>query len=577
MSLQTSNHHTAMQATFVAPSKSAQSVNMVPSAWRFIVLPNLSGGSYKDMTAQVRIDQAHGTNSPLAQFNWTTDVGSNLGEVVCAGPIMVSVEHPSTDSIPSGSNFHSLASKSDELLEAQLSSPELAGNHFQLKSMLAEAAHDIRAPLGVARQILHRITTQIRGEGKLTHDDIDLLDSASTRLQQATAWVDDILVPSKLAGASESNIRQRFYPHQLLNIVRPIVDHLAEQKKVKIDWSGWDRSLPRLYLDANKLSRVMLNLIENAINASAADGTVHVKVTWQNNVTQRLVIAIEDEAQGLPKTLLQFVNGKYFSTLPNEVGIGLQTVKSLSQALGTVSAQVVPRGGTLFRITVPVDNRLALIRSWLLHSARGPARPGIMSSRIGLVLLRSVDLDTAKVDLSLQQKAAMEDFIYRVSNDRWLWLTTSNKRTEAEGLNELRESIEIEQEFAGKMFGQLVCEWPNVDLRNLHSASDARNLLPQLSASISKKFDELAGNRVPPIDQLQSGLSSSLQQSRRNGHQQIVRIDRPRQVASVKHKLAQIDRMAAQPNLWNKIDLLHTDPDVFSKVSLRWDETDASD
>ncbi len=511
--------HTGIQS-----SMQGTQIKSPASAWRFIVLSNRTQAGLRNTYSQIRIDSAHTLTNPGKPLNWTTDTAINAGferigsiQVDClpASPVVAREAVPTL-----------LERRMDEPLPtASQPGARLAGNHLQLKSMLAEAAHDIRTPLGVARQILNRLSTQVRGRGTLSSQDMELLESANERLQQATEWVDGILVPGKLAGAEQPNIRQRFYPHQLLNILRPIVEPLAKAKGVKLEWIGWDRSLPRLLLDANKLTRVMLNLIENAIDASETGDPVQVKVAWQNNVTQRLLLSVEDQGAGLPKPLLSYLNGSSGARVPEECGIGLQTVKALSGSLGTFSAQIVPRGGSLMRITVPVDNRAALIRSWLIQQSREVSQRGMKRSPgIGLMLLRSVGADSNRVDRMIQERVSANDFVYRVSEDRWLMLSMNEVAIHSDGMASMRREIEDSLANAGSLHGQLVYVWPNVDLSQLHLSSDERNLLPHLAQAISQKFDELAGNRVPPIDQLQGGWDRFAMR-KPGARGQIVRVD----------------------------------------------------
>ncbi len=559
----------AMHTGFQTSARGSQSTSPA-SAWRFIVLSNRTQAGLRNTYSQIRIDSAHTVCNPGKPLNWTTDTAVNVA-LERVGSIQVDCL-PASPVVAREAAPMPIERRMDEpMASASQVSARLAGNHLQLKSMLAEAAHDIRTPLGVARQILNRLSTQVRGRGSLSHQDMELLESANERLQQATEWVDGILVPGKLAGAEQPNIRQRFYPHQLLNILRPIVEPLARAKGVKLEWIGWDRSLPRLLLDANKLTRVMLNLIENAIEASETGDPVQVKVAWQNNVTQRLLLSVEDQGAGLPKPLLSYLNGSSGSRAPMECGIGLQTVKALSGSLGTFSAQIVPRGGSLMRITVPVDNRAALIRSWLIQQSREvPQRGTKRSPGIGLMMLRSVGADANRVDRMIQERVSANDFVYRVSEDRWLMLSMNDATIHSDGMANMRREIEDSLDNAGSLHGQLVYVWPNVDLSQLHFASDERNLLPHLSQAVAQKFDELAGNRVPPIDQLQGGWDrSSMRKPASRG--QIVRVDTSADQKKAMDRHTPISTGSTIPQATaGAIDLLNTDPEVFSKLPLQW-------
>lgn len=553
--------------------------NKVPSMWRLVVLQNglPSSGNNSDTALRLRLDPAHGISPKMGDLNWSTQVGLPIvGDLSAPGLSVYSQVDccAATAQVTEALPIQRPASRSANIpvkLPASQDAAQVESQAFgdRYRAMLAEAAHDIRAPLGVARQILNRIATRVREDGTLSNQDQRLLASANERLEQATTWVDGILLPNRLQQVAAGTMRQRFYPHQLKGIVEPIVNELANQRNVVLDWVGWDRSLPRLYLDPNQLGRILLNLISNAIAASPRGSRLSLRVAWQTNVTQRLVIAVEDEGRGLSSALLRFVNTAQVAQAPDEAGIGLTTVKSLINAIGgSISAQVGQLGGTLFRVTVPVDNRLSLVRGWLIQGSQVAERSGKGPlSSIQLHLLRSSGLDTSVVDQWLQQSAAPEDFIYRVSEDRWLWLSVGPKAVAAGVATQGGATAAVNKysALAEAQNGQLNChlaaEWLNVELQSLHSTSNQRNLLPQLAAAIADKFAALAGNRIPPINELRDGLRSPSKP-----------LGRQRDLLRVDEIAGQVPKAKLRPVPRDRINLLTADPAIFAELAQDWRE-----
>jgi len=532
--------------------------NKVPSMWRLVVLQNglPSSGNNSDSALRLRLDPSHGALPSFGALNWSAQIGL-----------------PNDIDAPACSQIDCCAATA--LATATISAKVPVKDHEsqefgdRYRAMLAEAAHDIRAPLGVARQILNRIASRVREDGTLSNQDQRLLASANDRLEQATTWVDGILRPNRLQQVALGTMRQRFYPHQLRGIVEPVVNDMANQRNVVLDWVGWDRSLPRLYLDPNQLGRILLNLINNAIAASPRGSRLSLRIAWQTNVTQRLVIAVEDEGRGLSSALLRFVNSAQPVQPPAEASIGLATVKSLINAIGgSISAQVGQLGGTLFRVTVPVDNRLSLVRGWLLQQSQLADRGGKKAlNNIQLHMLRSTGLDTSVVDQWLQQAAAPEDFVYRVSEERWLWLSVGTKSASAgaaisggatEAVNKYSALAEARN---GQLNCQLAAEWLNVELQSLHSTSNQRNLLPQLAAAIADKFATLSDNRIPPINELRNRLTSATKPLVRQ--YDLLRVD---DVAG------QVPKAKLRPVPRDRMNLLTADPAIFAELAQDWRE-----
>jgi signal transduction histidine kinase len=337
----------------------------------------------------------------------------------------------------------------DELVSDQPQSPQLLPRsntqlpqpHRHLRQLLAEAAHDVRAPIAVAQQILASVVDRIRSGANLTSADQGMLTEASHRLTQAQHWAEGILTERRLEHGQPANIRRRFYPHQWLVEHQPVLNSLAAQHRVQLVWIGWDRSLPRLYLDPTHLSRVVLNLVTNAIRASQPGNQVEIQVAWLTNVTQHFQITVQDSGCGLPVELLRQINANQLwpaNTSGVEAGgMGLRTVKALARAMGgTLSARAVPAGGTQFCLSLPVDNYHSLIRGWIRQNIDlTPMEQRHWPHQIAIYALRGsrptppapatppLDCPSAQLDAQLQRAASVKDLVYRVAHDRWLWLT----------------------------------------------------------------------------------------------------------------------------------------------------------
>ncbi len=157
--------------------------------------------------------------------------------------------------------------------------------------------------ISALRWVLHdrffsRIANRVRKDGGLSEQEIELLDSANDRLSQATQWVDGILVPMRLTKAQTNTSSTILSASTAILCGARGPRNCSRARRGDRDWVGWDRSLPRLYIDPNQLGRVLITLISNAVAASPRGSRLSLRVAWQTNVTQRLVIAIEDEGPG---------------------------------------------------------------------------------------------------------------------------------------------------------------------------------------------------------------------------------------------------------------------------------------
>ena len=227
----------------------------------------------------MRLDSPQALHTgPHYQLNWTEDIG-----------------------------WHRNPAGRSELPIGGEQSPE-AIQEQRFAALLAEAAHDIRSPIATAQQIVGAVADRASVGRSLSEEDVQLLRSAMTRLAQANRWAEGILLERHLSQQLPTSIRRRFYPHQWRNSMEPLLAGLAARHNIRLAWVGWDRSMPRLYVDPDHLSRVVLNLVSNAVEASQPASQVSIRIAWQTNVTQRLVLAIEDSGLGLDPQLMRQIN-----------------------------------------------------------------------------------------------------------------------------------------------------------------------------------------------------------------------------------------------------------------------------
>lgn len=114
-----------------------------------------------------------------------------------------------------------------------------------------------------------------------------------------------------------------------------------------------------LSLDAQRVSQVLLQLIDNAIKFTPAGGAIRVNAASE---TGRVRVVIRDDGIGIPADALPWLFSKFYQvdaglTRPrNGAGLGLAISRALIEAhRGTIGVESEPGTGTTFWFTLPLD------------------------------------------------------------------------------------------------------------------------------------------------------------------------------------------------------------------------------
>jgi PAS domain S-box-containing protein len=105
-------------------------------------------------------------------------------------------------------------------------------------------------------------------------------------------------------------------------------------------------------VDADKMMRVFINLIKNAIDAMPEKGTLEIT---SRKTRDNVEIAFADTGTGIPKETLQKIFTPLFTTKAQGMGFGLAICKRIIESHeGTITVKTAVNRGTTFTISLPV-------------------------------------------------------------------------------------------------------------------------------------------------------------------------------------------------------------------------------
>ncbi|UZE20922.1 PAS domain-containing protein [Pseudomonas sp. B21-054] len=208
----------------------------------------------------------------------------------------------------------------NDLTETRHLQDQLA-RHERLSSlgrMVASLAHQIRTPLSAALLYASHLTeqqlpmeTQQRFAGRLKE-----------RLHELEHQVRDMLVFAR----GELPLTDRVTPKALLQSLQAAA--LTHVQDLPIRWQC-DSHAGEVLCNRDTLVGAVLNLIENAIQASGGDVRLKVHLYTRGNT---LRLCVSDSGSGIEPAVLARLGEPFFTTKTTGTGLGLTVVKAVARA-----------------------------------------------------------------------------------------------------------------------------------------------------------------------------------------------------------------------------------------------------
>jgi PAS domain S-box-containing protein len=110
---------------------------------------------------------------------------------------------------------------------------------------------------------------------------------------------------------------------------------------------------PTFRIDENKIERVFINLIKNAIDAMPEGGTITINSKQANDSIE---VTVADTGSGIPEEILPKIFSPLFTTKAQGMGFGLAICKRIVEAHGgTITVETEKGKGTAFKVSLPIE------------------------------------------------------------------------------------------------------------------------------------------------------------------------------------------------------------------------------
>jgi two-component system phosphate regulon sensor histidine kinase PhoR len=221
------------------------------------------------------------------------------------------------------------------------------------RDFVANASHELRTPLTSIRGFVEALedgALEEPGTGRR------FLGKIRTHADRMGSLVEDLLELSRLESGERPPRWEEVPAAELADDVVASFSDLAARKPVTLARAGEDA--PTVVSDADRLRRILENLVENAIKYTPAGG--HVQVATRSGPDGGALLEVRDDGLGiapehLPRIFERFYRvDKARSRELGGTGLGLAIVKHLAESVGaSVTVESELGSGACFRVAVP--------------------------------------------------------------------------------------------------------------------------------------------------------------------------------------------------------------------------------
>ncbi|MEV3968540.1 HAMP domain-containing sensor histidine kinase [Streptomyces sp. NPDC050698] len=215
------------------------------------------------------------------------------------------------------------------------------------RELVAWISHDLRTPLAGLRAMSEAL------EDGVAADPDRYLKRMRTEVERLNDMVGDLFELSRIQAGALALTPTRMSLYDLVGDALAGADPLARAHGVRLV-GGRVEPVP-VEVDGREMSRVLGNLLVNAIRRTPADGTVAIAA---ERSPEGVVLSVTDGCGGIPEEDLPRVfdtgwRGTHARTPPAGAGLGLAIVRGIVEAhQGRAGVRNIP-GGCRFEVVLP--------------------------------------------------------------------------------------------------------------------------------------------------------------------------------------------------------------------------------
>lgn len=364
----------------------------------------------------------------------------------------------------------------------------LAQMYKMSQQFVDNVSHEFRTPLTVIREFAAIVRDGI--DGPVTESQRSRLSTLINRTDDLSNMVDDLLDTSRLESGLLKTCREEHDLSDIITRVEKMLRTRAENKKVHLEIGEVPQNLA-VFCDEEKLRRVLVNLLVNAIKFTPVDGQITISAKMADE--HRVCITVSDTGPGIAADELhriferfQQVEAHHRMASCKGFGLGLSIARALASLnLGSLQVNSVLGEGSQFSVLVPIANMESILKCYF------DQRATTLEESLEISLLEVYPASMVPggeqeiietIDEFIRSSFKSFDLVLKVQESRWSVLTCSS----VAGVSELKSRIQ--EEWAKLARNHYGVELPSLifDYKATGNAVEGREKLMQLTHQTAK-------------------------------------------------------------------------------------------
>ncbi len=221
------------------------------------------------------------------------------------------------------------------------------------RDLIAWISHDLQTPLASIRAVIEALADGVVEDPETAQR---YLRAAKRDTESLSTLIDDLFQMAQLdAGGLQLDLAD----NSLSDLISDTLESFSEAARNKgIDLSGSvSPDVDPVWMDAQRIGRVLNNLVSNALRFTPTEGKVWVQAGLSG---RDVLVEVSDNGEGIPAQDLPLIFERFYrgeksrSRITGGAGLGLAIARGIVQAHGgEIHVESEPGQGTKFSFTLP--------------------------------------------------------------------------------------------------------------------------------------------------------------------------------------------------------------------------------